>query len=452
MHLRYIINSNQHSIRLSLGVYILTLVTFSVLPFMVRAEQPTEFKLDDFINEIRLKDPAIKAARFRWQAMQVKAPAAGVLPDPTLNYGYYFSNVETRVGAMNQRIAFAQEFLFPGKLTLSEKRAQEEAEIAMWQYHRVTRASITQGKIFYFELNRIDRTREILTNQIDLVKKMIQTLQSRFETNQAHLPDVLLAKQTLSDLSIQLASLNGDRGFLIALINRLRGMAPDAVVSETNTIAYPKLPDKAMLLSLAEKNNETLKAEEAAIRRDEITVKLSKKNRYPDFTVGVDYTQVNSKIFSNPFDNGQDAVFGYVSINLPIRFRRYVSYERSARSSLSATREQWEATRLDIRAEAAGVYSRAEAFFEQIDLYERTLLPQARETYQATVMGYGAGRDSALKWIESQRNLLGAETGWVFLKAELAKAVSELEKIVAVELFHPSLTTAIFMPSQNLNY
>jgi len=452
MYLRYIINRNQHSIRLSLDVYIITLITFFVLPFMVRAEKPIEFKLDDFINEIYLKDPAIKAARLRWQAMQEKALAAGGMPEPTLNYGYYFSDVETRVGAMNQRIVFAQEFLFPGKLTLSEKRAQEEAKIAMWQYHSVTRASITQGKIFYFELNRIDRTREILTNQIDLVKKMIQTLQYRFETNQAHLPDVLLAKQTLSDLRIQLASLNGDRGFLIALINRLRGMAPNAVVFETNTIAYPKLPDKAMLLSLAEKNNETLKVKEAAIRRDEITVKLSEKNRYPDFTVGVDYTQVNSNIFSNPLDNGQDAVFGYVSINLPIRFRRYISYERSARSSLSATREQWEAKRLDIQAEAAGVYSRAEAFLEQIDLYERALLPQARETYQAIVVGYGAGRNSALKWIESQRNLLDAETGWVFLKAELAKAVSELEKIVAVEFVHPFSTTAIFMPSQNLNY
>lgn len=452
MKLSYSFYSKQHATSSSSGVYILTLVAFTVLPYVILAEQSAKFKLDDFINEIRLKDPAIKAASQRWQAIQDKAPAAGVLPDPRFKYDYYFSNTETRVGAMNQRIAVAQEFPFPGKLSLAENRALEESEIAMWQYHRITRDRITQGKVLYFELNRIDRTREILTHQIGLVEKMIQTMQSRYETNQTQLPDLLLAKQILSELHIRLVSLDGDRDSITALINRLMSISPDAVVSETNTKTYPELPDKAVLLNLVVENNERLKAEEAAIRRDEITVKLSGKERYPDLTVGVDYTQVNSNIFSNPLDNGQDAVMGFVSINLPIRFRRYVALERSARSSLSASREQREATRLDIQAKAAGVYSRAEAFSKQLDLYERVLLPQARETYRAAVTGYGSGRDTALKWIESQRNLLDAETGWIFLKTELAKAVSELEMIVAVELFQPSSNTAMFMPTDNFNY
>ena len=104
---------------------------------------------------------------------------------------------------------------------------------------------------------------------------------------------------------------------------------------------------------------------------------------------------------------------------------------------------------MDIKAEVADIYSRAKAFSEQIKLYQEALLPQAREAYRATVAGYGTGRDSALKWIESQRDLLKAETGLVFLKSERAKAVAALENAAAVEIFPLSAPVTMSTPYKN---
>ena len=414
-----------------------------------QAEPGAAFHLEEFLNEIRREDPTIKAAHRRWQARVEQVPAFGVLPDPKLNYGYYPSKVETRVGAMNQRVGISQKIPFPGKLSLAERRAEAEAQIAMWHYLRVMRNRMTQGKILYFELNRIDRTRAILLRQIDLAAEMIRAVQARFETNQAHLPDVLLAKQIMSDLRIQVASLDGARDAAAAHINRLRGKEPDAPIPQTDLITIPELTDRAGLMRLAGENNELLKAENAAIDRDQIIVKLTHKARFPDFNVGLEYTQVNSNIFSNPPGNGQDAVMVFFSINLPIRFHRYDAQEKSALSSLSASQESLEARRMDIKAEVADIYSRAKAFSEQIELYQEALLPQAREAYRATVAGYGAGRDSPLKWIESQRDLLKAETGLVFLKSERAKAVAALENAAAVEIFPMSAPAT--MPARYKN-
>ena len=428
--------------------YVLILLGLAVCSSVSLAEPETAFHLEEFLNEIRLEDPTIEAARRRWQARAEQVPAVAVLPDPKLNYGYYPSKVETRVGAINQRVGISQKIPFPGKLSLAERKAEEEAQIAMWQYLRLIRSRVTLGKVLYFELNRIDRTRALLLFQLDLAEEMIRTVQTRFESNQAHLPDVLLAEQIMSDLRIQMASLEGARDAVAAQINRLQGKIPDAPVPETISITIPELTDRAELARLAEENHELLKAAAAAVRRDQIMVELTRRDRKPDFNIGLEYTQINSNIFNNPPDNGQDAVMAFFSVNLPIRFRKYEAQEKSAVSSLSASQEGWEASRMDIIAEVIDVYSRATAFSRQIDLYEEALLPQVREAYRASVAGYGAGRDSALKWIESQRNLLEAETGLIFLESELAKTVATLENVAAVQIFSMSATAGRLAPPE----
>ncbi|MGH9548714.1 MAG: TolC family protein, partial [Terriglobales bacterium] len=98
--------------------------------------------VDTVVRQVLADNPQLNSARLKWEAMKERPRIAGSLPDPTLSYGYFFDNVETRVGAQNQRVGLSQKIPFPGKLSLAAKRARQEALQSFWQYQTLARELI----------------------------------------------------------------------------------------------------------------------------------------------------------------------------------------------------------------------------------------------------------------------------------------------------------------------
>ena len=395
------------------------------------------FDLQAILADVRANDPTIAAARLRWESLRESAPAASALPDPSLTFGYFFSNVETRVGPMKGRLGLSQKIPFRGKLDLAEKRALSEAETAYWQYLRLMRERTTEAKRLYAELYRIDLTQALVAEQASLVEERIETLSRQFETAQAELPDLLLAKQRLSELRNQLSALDGQRSGAAAQLNRLLSAPPTAEPPTVEDLPETALLPYDALLRLAEENSEWLQAEAAAISTAEAALALAHKEGLPDFTVGVEYTEIGHSSLSSSPDNGSDAAMGFVSVNLPIWRDKYKALQEEAKTRLEAAQAQQAATLQEIQAAIARQYARASAYADQIELYRDDLLPQAEARHEATLASYSAGRTTALHWIESQRDLLQAQTGLALLRAEYFAAIAEIERLSATELAAP---------------
>jgi len=62
-------------------------------------DRPT---LDDYVAYAMRESPALRAAYYAWIAARERSPQASVLPNPRITYGYYFREVETRVGGQRQ--------------------------------------------------------------------------------------------------------------------------------------------------------------------------------------------------------------------------------------------------------------------------------------------------------------------------------------------------------------
>lgn len=396
-----------------------------------------QLDLASVLAHVRENDPTIAAARLRWEALRERAPAARALPDPSLTLGYFFANVETRVGPMKGRLGLSQKIPFPGKLKLAEQRAISEAETAYWTYLRLMRERTTAAKRLYAELYRVDATRALVTQQTSLVEERIDVLSRQYESAQAELPDLLLANQRLAEMRNRLHALDGQRAGAGAQINRLMATAPDREIPTVADLPEVSLPDYERLIGLAEENSEWLQAETSAIATAEAALAIAEKERMPDFTVGVQYTDIGDNSFSSPPDDGQDAAMGFVSINLPIWRGKYRALEEAAQIQLEAAHTRRVATLQDLQAAITRHYARATAYADQIALYRNELLPQAEARHEATLSSYGAGRTTALHWIESQRDLLQAQTGLALLEAEYFAAIAEVEELAAAELIAP---------------
>lgn len=89
-------------------------------PLAAHASDPIA---DRFLTSALSTNPGVASTRLQWESLSQHPTIAGTLPDPELTYGYYFESVQTRTGAMRQRVGLRQKIPFPGKL----KTAQEEA-------------------------------------------------------------------------------------------------------------------------------------------------------------------------------------------------------------------------------------------------------------------------------------------------------------------------------------
>jgi outer membrane protein, heavy metal efflux system len=390
--------------------------------------------LEGLVGEVLANNSALRSARLKWEAMQERPDIVRALPDPMVTYGYWFQSVETRVGPMNQRVGVAQKIPFFGKRSLASDKASQEALVTMWEYQTLTRELILRTKSAYYDLYRIDRSRDVLTAELDLLKPIIETAQARYEAGKAHQQDVLKARLASTSTQNRLLALNQQRESALARLNALRERPQDSHVVVGEMIETGGLPDRQVAFSIAERYRQELQAANVMIERDEISLALAKKERWPDFTFGVDYTQINNNIYSSPPDNGQDAVMGFVSINIPLWFGKLRAQQREAEKRLESSREARVHAEKNVSSEVQDAWFRAQVALDQVTLYNESLLPESQQTFDASQAGYEAGTVTFIDLLDSERALLNFRLGLIMSEAELAKALAALERAMGVDL------------------
>lgn len=90
--------------------------------------------IHDYLTYALLNNPGVRSAFETWRAALERVPQAKALPDPTLGYGYFIRNIETRVGPQRHRFELMQKIPFFGKLGLRGEAALAVAKAAAARY------------------------------------------------------------------------------------------------------------------------------------------------------------------------------------------------------------------------------------------------------------------------------------------------------------------------------
>ncbi len=409
-------------------IYVLVFCSLIISKF-VNAEP-----VDRLVREVLRQNPALAAARAKWEALRERPTIVGSLPDPTVSYGYFFDNVETRVGAQNQRVGASQKIPFPAKLSLAAKKARQEAIIARWEYQTLARELILRAKIAYYDLYQVERSREIVNSELSLLGAITKTSQVRYETGETQQADVLRAQVTTSEIQKQLLELSQQREAARARLNALRNAPQSSAIEVSSELQNAALPDRSRAIAIALQYRQELQQAGVAIERDKTGLSLARMDRIPDFSFGVDYTQVNSNVFSNPPDNGHDALMGSVSVSVPIWFWKLNAEEREAARHLDQSRAAAADVRNSVEADVQSAWFRAQLSHDQLLLYRQTLVPQAQQSFDATRAGYESAKNNFIDLLDSERALLALRLGEVMSEADLARALAQLERAIGVDL------------------
>ncbi len=409
-------------------------VFFSTFPLFSQEVPMGKTALSELIEEALSQNPQIKAARNEWEASLQVIPQAKSLPDPMLSYSYFGQSVETRLGPQRNKFSLSQKFPFFGKLSLKGKIARKGASVLEEQYMAVKLNIVLKVKKAFFSLFWLDRAIRIAQEEKEVLERLTKIAEKKYETGEANQQDVLKAQLEISKVQDKILILNQRRRAIAAELNALLNHRPDSFVGEVEEFEVPELRfELEELYEWAREMRPELRKAQHFIEKNEESLKLAKKNYFPDFRLMFDYIDIGGGTTTNIKD-GRNSWMASVGINIPIWRKKLHAAEAEAATKLKASQDRYKNVQNETLSRVNELFFEVETVSEQVNLYKYSLLPQAEQSLKASEVGYLTGKVDFLNLLDAERMVLLIRIGYFKTIADLGKSLAQLERVVGKDL------------------
>ncbi|MCH7814416.1 MAG: TolC family protein [Planctomycetes bacterium] len=412
--------------------------------------QPDPQGLREFIVRALAENPSIKAAQDRARAQAERIAQVMALPDPMLKTKTLPEPIRTAEGDNFFILGVSQKLPVPEKLDRAGRMALDETRMALARLNETRLSVIAQVKRAYFQLYVIDKSLAVTAENQQLLRGLIDVARAQVAAGRRAQDDVLRVQVETSKLQADLIVLRQRRVSVAASLNRLLDR-PSATSIATPMDFGIRQADLSLddLLARAARANPALKRLERQIDREQHAVELARLAYWPDFTVGFEWLSMEPRDAFQPPRNpetgkrptvsrmserGSDnwaVTFGF---NLPIWFDKIEAGIREARYRLAATRREYDAARNRVDFEIADALERVRSQRALAVLFDGTIIPQARQTYQVSQASYVAGRSDFLYVIDNWQKWLVFTVQYYRSLGELERSVADLEQAIGMSL------------------
>jgi outer membrane protein TolC len=393
-------------------------------------EVPAGAGAEDYVRLALARNPSIRAAESKVQRLAERIPQVTSLDDPMLQIAPIGEMAETAAGQVGVMTGISQKLPFPGKLATRGRIASQEVAQAATELEQTKLIVVADVRRAYWSYYFAGQAIEVTRQTRELLRQFHEIADTRFRTGQANQADVLRASVELSNLDNELITFDQRQATAAAMLNSLldrpvRASLPKARPAELLPV---ELRLESLLAQAAVANPELAKLHHR-IEAERQRQKLARLQRYPDLTVSANYNLVDDQGLSMAA-NGRDQWWIGFSINVPIWFEKYQAAEREAmRGRMEAIADLGAAeNRIAFRVQDALV--RVETQQRQVQLFRDVIIPQAKQTVDASRAGYQAGRVDFLTLVDNWRRLLNYELLYYQNLSQLEKDLAELEQVV----------------------
>ncbi len=436
MNLKYIKN------RFFFFSKLLSVLLFIVVIFTGNAiaeDKPEVLRIRWVIDEALRMNPQLQSAKLGWDASSERIRQERALDDPVVGFTYFGEQVQTRVGEKQAGVMASQKVPFLGKRSLKGEVARNEAKVSGGRYLTLERKIVAKAKSAFYELFWVHKLTNINEENKGLLQRFVKIAEVKYSTGKATQQDVLKAQVELSRIVNELITLEQLKETAIARINTLLNRHPDSSLGIPEEIDITELT--VSLEDLYEKAKEIspeLNILKYKIERDKAAYKLAKKQSYPDFTFGLNYTFINdlpSTVMSSPIGESRDSYTGTLSMNIPIfQKRKYDAGVREANARLKSSEKAYKNMENMTLFGVKDYHFKVQTAERLVSLYRDSIIPQAEQSLKAAEIGYQAGKVDFLNLIDSQRVLLDFNLAFYRAVADFGINIAKLERVVGVEL------------------
>jgi len=280
-------------------------------------------QLELLIQEALANSPEIQKFELQYNIASEKVNEVNSIPNTEIGVGYFVSEPETRTGAQRAKVSVKQMLPWFGSITARENYVNSLADTKYEDIVIAKRKLITSVSQSYFNLYAIAGKKEVLLENIELLKTYETLALTSVEVGKASAVDVLrlqmrqneleqlkqvLEQDVLAEQTVLNKLLNRDKDNGIAIIKDLSIPSEDLILSNDNFQLHPELVKYDKLFE--------------SVEQSEL---LNQKESAPNIGFGLDYIAVSERPDLSFNDNGKDIVMPMVSLSIPVFNKKYKS-------------------------------------------------------------------------------------------------------------------------------
>jgi outer membrane protein TolC len=418
-----------------LAVSVLATLLLIGAPASTWADEPAPgATVESLLALVKERNPEYASMRFEALAAAERVELAGALMDPKFRVEWMDI---TKMGSQSPTLwpgdvgstkyTVMQDLPWFGKRDLKKKIAQQETQavegklLGTWS-ELVAKVKVTHAQRYY-----LHQTQKLTNELLDLTTRLASVAQVRYASGLAMQQDVIRAQVEQTATQTELLALSSEAHHADARMNALLARpshAPLAMPEALRAVPAVAQLDAESLMERVRQKNPQLFADEARIKSAELSVELTLKSRYPDFTLAVTPTQVQSGI------NEWSLM---LEVNIPLQQGSRRAQEREAQSMLDAAQSRRQATAHQVASDLSENLSGLDAAQRTEQLIVRSLLPQTELTFQAAMASYENGKLDFATLLDAQRQVRQAKQAQLKAQLDAQMRWAELEKLLGEE-------------------
>ncbi len=412
--------------------YFVTLLLW-LITFSPAIAQPVQ--LVTILEEADVQNPSLQIAQEQIEMASSQIEQVTSLQDPIVSVSllnYPIDSFKTNQTPMSgTEIRLAQKFPFPGKLDAKGKIAAKKSLWFASAYQDARLQIRHQVKDAWYRLLFQRQAIKLTIRNLKIFDDFIKLTETRYEIGKGLQQNVLKTHLQRSQQLDKLLVLQQQEEATSAELNSLVGRNTDQPLkidsqlkSVSTNFNLNTLQEQAM------KNRPMFKAYAALIGQYKAQRKLAQLDYRPDFTLWAGYRWRDNSLA----DDGTDFISAGVSFNLPVRRKQRNAAVTEADSALRLTFQRHENFRNQVNLEIHRSLTSAEQAEKLVELYQDGIIPQANQTFQATLSAYQVDKVDFLDLLDSLMTLYRYEIDYIKALSDQQRSIARLEAAAGFEM------------------
>jgi outer membrane protein TolC len=408
---------------------------FALLALAIpRAYGQQTLSLNQLVAEALERNPEVLAAQKRYEAARQRPRVEGALPDPMVGVGWNSSGGPLpfqgvgKEPVANVGVMVTQEIPYPGKRNLRERMFSKEAEAEFQQYESTKLNVMSRVKQAFFRLQHTWSMRDVLERNRDLLAKLLKISEIRYSVGKAMQQDVLRTQTQLSTLETRMVQYERERRAREAEVNTLLNRPMDTPLARPEDPHAEPLVAPVEELYAAATDAPMLVREEKMIQRNELAVNMARKEYWPDFALTGGYYYMGAMPPMYMFR---------ADVKVPLYwFRKQRPGVTAETQSLEQAKRGYEASARGVQFRIKDDYLMAEASLKLMDLYGKTVIPQANLAFESALTSYESAVGGFNEVLMNAMTSAEYEMNYHEEMLNYHLALARLEEMTGRELIH----------------
>lgn len=377
-----------------------------------------------YVRAVLERNPSIESARQGWRAALSRVSQSGTFEDPMVDLGIAPLSIGSSKAPLGYELGISQKLPWFGKRGFEASAAAAEADASKSDYEAMKRELALSAVVLYDQYFIAARSIEINAHHVELMRAMRDGATAQFQVGRGSAQDPLQAEAELAHMEHDTAILASRRDVTVAQMNELLHRAPELPLppppSELPVPAIPSSGETEHLETDAVTHRSEIMAAHQRAQGAQARADRADREYYPDVTVSTSYNSM--------WDTPEHRWMVGLGFNLPIETGR----RSGAADEALAMRAQFEsdASRMTdaARTQVFVALKQLQESEHVIGLFEKRLLPVARDQIDAARAGFTASQNPFMAVVEAEKNLRSVELDYQMARADCDRHRAELDR------------------------